>query len=195
MAPLRTPPPELKEKILRRVSPAQAKARPAPTRANSGSLLAFLRSLAARPSGMAWAAAALLLVIALAASNFALWRQVSGLQARIPAESALRVISLAGTESAPVSRGYLMVFQNENYGTLVVEHAPALDPGYQYQLWLIQDGKRTSGGVFSVDEQGYGVLEVNAQQPLDSFPAFGVTIEPEGGSPGPTGIKVLGGDL
>ena len=91
--------------------------------------------------------------------------------------------------------GYLMVFNDEKYGTLVVEHAPPLEPGKQYQLWLTKDGKRTDGGVFSVGKNGYGVLYVWAKEPLDSFSEFGVTIEPEGGSPGPTGEKVLGGDL
>jgi anti-sigma-K factor RskA len=93
----------------------------------------------------------------------------------------------------PQAQGYLMVFDNENYGTLVVEDAPLLDAEHQYQLWLIRDGKRTSGGVFSVDQAGYGTLQVSANMPLESFPTFGVTIEPTGGSPGPTGKKVLGG--
>ena len=29
-----------------------------------------------------------------------------------------------------------------------------LDAAHQYQLWLVRDGKRTSGGVFSVDQDG-----------------------------------------
>ncbi|RJQ80137.1 MAG: anti-sigma factor [Desulfobacteraceae bacterium] len=30
-------------------------------------------------------------------------------------------------------------------------------------------------------------------RPLNSYRTFGITIEPRGGSPGPTGSKVLGG--
>jgi anti-sigma-K factor RskA len=59
-------------------------------------------------------------------------------------------------------------------------------------LWLIQDGERTDGGVFSVNPEGYGSLWVEVPQSLSSFTAFGVSIEPSGGSPGPTGDKVLG---
>jgi hypothetical protein len=33
-------------------------------------------------------------------------------------------------------------------GTLVVEHLPELGEAFQYQLWFIWNGKRTSGGVF-----------------------------------------------
>ena len=69
-----------------------------------------------------------------------------------------------------------------------------LDDAQQYQLWLIRDGERTSGGVFSVSQSGYTAMQVYSREPLASFDAFGITIEPYGGSPGPTGDKVLGGD-
>jgi anti-sigma-K factor RskA len=36
---------------------------------------------------------------------------------------------------------------------------------------------------------------VSADQPLGSFQSFGITIEPFGGSPQPTGEKILGIDL
>jgi anti-sigma-K factor RskA len=32
-------------------------------------------------------------------------------------------------------------------------------------------------------------------EPLLKFQAFGITVEPTGGSPGPTGEKVMGGEL
>jgi anti-sigma-K factor RskA len=62
-------------------------------------------------------------------------------------------------------------------------------------LWLIQDGQRTSGGVFSVSDEGYGSLWISSPEPLATYSAFGITIEPAGGSPGPTGDKVLGSPL
>jgi anti-sigma-K factor RskA len=77
----------------------------------------------------------------------------------------------------------------------VVDSLPVLDVTHQYQLWLIKDGKRTSGGVFSVSQAGYGALAISSPQPLKEFAAFGITIEPAGGSPGPTGDKVMGGSL
>ena len=60
---------------------------------------------------------------------------------------------------------------------------------------LVKDGKRSSGGVFSVQDNGYGVLKIDSPLPLIEYQTFGVTIEPFGGSPGPTGKKVLGGSL
>lgn len=221
--PLRAPSKDLRAKIIARAeqsivqnapSPAPAGVRPAgleqplaAPRQRRG-LVDFLRGLAARPAGFALGAVAVLLILLLGASSLALWQQINALQSRNEAlaqqvaglqsqvaQDALRLVRMQGTKTAPQARGYLMVFRNETYGTLVVENAPVLKPGLQYQLWLIRDGKRTNGGVFSVNEKGYGTLQISADQPLESFPNFGVTIEPAGGSPGPTGDRVLGGGL
>jgi anti-sigma-K factor RskA len=96
---------------------------------------------------------------------------------------------------APEATGLLVISVDGEHGTLVVDGLASLEPSWQYQLWLIQDGQRTSGGVFSVSHEGYGSLWISSPQPLSSYSAFGVTIEPEGGSPGPTGDKVLGNTL
>lgn len=197
-APEQIPPPELKAKLMARIKAREAAGVREPAHARAGQKASggwWSALLGARPSApVLGLAAAVVMVVLLAVSNLLLWSQLNQLQARLPGEH-VRLVSLAGTQDAPGAQGYLMVFADEPYGTLVVEDAPQLEPGYQYQLWLIRDGKRTSGGVFSVDEHGYGTLQVDASQPLESYPAFGVTIEPAGGSPGPTGKKVLGGDL
>jgi hypothetical protein len=70
----------------------------------------------------------------------------------------------------------LVISKDGKQGTLVVDDLPGLPADQQYQLWLIQNGERTSGGVFSTDESGYGYLEIHAPQPLVSFESFGVTI-------------------
>jgi len=142
----------------------------------------------------AWGLASLALVVVLLFSNLALWRQVSQIQEN-PGVTALRVVNLAGTDFAPGASGIIVISQDGEHGTLVVDDLPDLSPEQQYQLWLIQDGKRTSGGVFSVKEGGYAAKVIYAPQPLVDYSAFGVTIEPIGGSPGPTGEKVLGGNL
>ena len=209
--PAMVPPPQLKSKIMarvgqqaarvgqqaERVDTQAARAVPAGSRAgqSGGTVGGWLAALfgPSRPANLGWAVA-LLLVLGLATSNLLLWGQVNALQARVP-DGDMQIVSLLGTPNAPSAQGYLMIFENETYGTLVVENAPPLDPGLQYQLWLIRDGKRTSGGVFSVTEEGYAALQIDANQPLKTYPSFGVTVEPYGGSPGPTGQKVMGGDL
>jgi anti-sigma-K factor RskA len=196
--PLQTPRVDLKSKILQRISggaqPSVAVPHPILSPTRQRGLLDSLRSLFSRPVGFAFGALALLLLIFMTASTFLLWQRVNDLQARVPPAN-VQLVRMAGTTNAPQARGYLMVFQNETYGTLVVENAPPLPAGYQYQLWLVRDGKRTSGGTFSVSDVGYGVLDVWSKQPLGTYPSFGITIEPAGGSPAPTGKKVLGGDL
>jgi anti-sigma-K factor RskA len=99
------------------------------------------------------------------------------------------------TDAAPDATGLIALSKDGEYGTLMVDHLPPLGKDQQYQLWLIKDGKRTSGGVFSVNWDGYGSLWVNSPERLADYTAFGITVEPTGGSPGPTGAKVLGGTL
>lgn len=107
----------------------------------------------------------------------------------------MKVISLKGTQNAPGAVGTLVMNQSGEYGSLVVDNLAMLDSQHQYQVWLIKDGQRTNGGVFSVSPDGYSSLEINAPLPLNSYQSIGVTVEPAGGSPGPTGPKVLGANL
>ena len=65
---------------------------------------------------------------------------------------------------------------------MLFRSAPVPPPGYQYQAWLILDGKRVSGGVFSVNTDGYGVLQITSDRPLDQYDSLGVTLEPAGGT-------------
>jgi len=102
---------------------------------------------------------------------------------------------LTGTEAAPGATGTIVISMAGESGTLVVDGLPSLDEAHQYQLWLIRDGQRTSGGVFSVNPEGYGSLWISFPANLTSYDAFGITIEPAGGSPGPTGDKVMVGIL
>jgi anti-sigma-K factor RskA len=141
----------------------------------------------------AWAVASLALIGFLVISNLFLWNQVQDLRTR--QDVPMAVVALNGTEYAPESSGTIVISRDGLYGTLVVDHLPILDGSQQYQLWLIQDGQRTSGGVFSVSDHGYGSMEIESPHPLGSYSEFGITIEPTGGSPGPTGEKVLGGEL
>lgn len=197
-----TPPPGLRDRILQQVAGLPAASAvttdavnapavrpnhhaPAPeeVQRSRGGFFSSLFSV----RSMAFAAAIMaLLLVAMAAL---LWQQIAP-----TANDNMRIVRLQGTDDAPSVQGYLMVFENEPYGTLVVEHAPALSYEQQYQLWLIKDGERTSGGVFSVYDDGYGVLQVEADFPLNEYTGFGVTVEPEGGSPYPTGKRVLAGE-
>jgi anti-sigma-K factor RskA len=186
--PQAEPPADLKQKILLRVQQKRI-----PDKLNAA-MPAWQRFLAKMQSGApVWAYASFVLVIILAASNIWMVQRVNRLEATSQAE--FRMVSMAGTDKAPSATGLLVMSHDGNMGTLVVDSLPVLDGTHQYQLWLILDGKRTSGGVFSVSKDGYGALAISSPQPLKEFAAFGITIEPTGGSPGPTGEKVMSGNL
>jgi len=154
---------------------------------------------AAAPAGRSWTDTlrgwlagpvwrpALLVVLLVAALGLLLRPR----EATAPDTPAVVTLALVGTENAPDATGVMVLGSHyrPELGTLVVDHLEPLPPGQQYQLWLINGG-RISGGVFDVGEDGYGSLTVRAPAPLDSY-TFGVTIEPAGGSPGPTGPRVL----
>lgn len=140
-----------------------------------------------------WAWVSLVLILVLGLNNAFLWQRLSRLESQ--SRASLMTVALQGTQFSPNATGMLVISRDGEHGTLIVDGLPPLDQNRQYQLWLIRNGERVSGGVFSVDSQGYGSLWVSSGEPLIHYSSFGVTIEPAGGSPGPTGEKVLGGGL
>lgn len=99
-------------------------------------------------------------------------------------------IAMTGTDAAKEATGSLVI-KDETTAMLNVEGLKKLDKSKTYQLWLIKDGKRTDGGIFMI-AQGNAELKVISPLPFSEYDAFGITIEPAGGSPEPTGIKVMG---
>jgi anti-sigma-K factor RskA len=72
-----------------------------------------------------------------------------------------------------------------------------LPPGEIYQVWLRDSAdRRIQAGTFnSVGGKAFTLVVIRAPGPIQDYAGFGVTVEPEGGSPGPTGPNVLGGDF
>jgi anti-sigma-K factor RskA len=141
-------------------------------------------------TGPRWRPALVLIVLVLVAGNIIQWQQ-----ANAPDPNSWRRVRLAGTEAAPDASGIIYISADGRNGTVIVDGLPQLGPDQQYQLWLIQDDQRTSGAVFSVDGDGYRGVQIESPIPLQEYGAFGITIEPAGGSPSPTGQRVLGYNL
>ena len=139
-------------------------------------------------------AAALVLVCVLVLSNILLWRQLN-MERGTDGPDRMRLVWLQASDLSSSAHGAVIVGRQKKRALLIVRDLPPLAPAYQYQLWLIKNGKRTNGGVFSVSEDGRGKLIIEIDQPIVNFDALGITIEPSGGSPGPTGNKVLGGKV
>jgi anti-sigma-K factor RskA len=142
----------------------------------------------------AWGLASLFLIVGLAASTLILWQRVSQLEFAT-APGGMRAVPLSATDSAPSATGFVLISADGEDGALIVDGLPPLGESQEYQLWLIRDGKRTSGAIFSTDEKSYGGTRIRAPRSLLDYSAVGITIEPAGGSSQPTGAQVLGGPL
>jgi anti-sigma-K factor RskA len=107
---------------------------------------------------------------------------------------ALRWVRLPPPEEADRS-AFLMWNADSQTGLLYARGFPALEAGQGYQLWLARDGQRVSGGIFQVDEAGDGALLFRTSEPIDQYTRAGITVEPVEGSPAPTGMVLVNGDL
>ena len=185
--PYTAAPPHLQADLRRRLAP------PAPP-TRSRSRFAWFRAPA-----FALALAAVLLLFL---SNAYWWTRVNRLERQltlqataIPLVATGQRIRLQGDAPAPQAWGELHFQPHAQVAVLEVHRLPALPPGKVYQLWLIRNGQRDSGGIFQVDARGEGTLLVTSPKPLQAYDAVGVTVEPAGGSPGPTSPRVIGGRL
>jgi anti-sigma-K factor RskA len=140
----------------------------------------------------ATALAACLLTVLFATSSLLLWQ---GAKQPLSSIADMRIIPLQGTDNMPSAVGRLVTDAATGQGWLLVDALQPLKESLQYQLWLIRDGQRTSGGVFSVSQEGTANVRIASARPFSAYDSVGITIEPFGGSPSPTGKKVLGGRM
>ena len=92
-------------------------------------------------------------------------------------------------------RGVLMASEDGSWGLLVSTGLQELPPNRAYQVWLTGNGDRESGGMFNVDESGWGQVTLKPYRTLNAFHSVGVTVEPVEGSPAPTGPVVLQAEM
>jgi anti-sigma-K factor RskA len=133
-----------------------------------------------------------------------LQRQQSALAGRLSDDrAAIAMLAYPSTQALTVKAdvqnltGSMLVDKDKNTAVLVLWNLPKLEMGQTYQIWLIDSGgKRISGGLFvPADNQGYTTATVQSPVSIGRFVRVGVTVEPWGGSEGPTGPRVLGVDL
>lgn len=103
-------------------------------------------------------------------------------------------VSLKGTNAEPQAQGQLIADPASQSAVLVVTGLPPLEPGKTYQVWLIANAP-VSAGLLTVDANGQGVLIVTTTESIGSFQSLGISVEPEGGSPQPTGDIVILSEL
>jgi hypothetical protein len=107
----------------------------------------------------------------------------------------VKIVRLAGTEAAPGATGYALLSEGKRM-IFTGSNLPALRGGKVYQLWLMR-GKSpgiVSAGIF----QGSGdqaTIDFGNASLLNDVRGLAVTDEPAGGSPLPTGHKLLIGTV
>jgi anti-sigma-K factor RskA len=107
-------------------------------------------------------------------------------------QEGVRIFPMAGSTAAPDAMGQLIVVPGERDAGLIVTGLPQLPAGRDYQFWFVMpDTRRISGAVFEVDPAGEAIVAVSAPSTFAADWRCGVTEEPDGGSPAPTGRNVL----
>ncbi len=72
---------------------------------------------------------------------------------------------------------------------------PPCKTGQYYELWFVKDGRRVSGGTFTIGKSGGIQTDMNAPRFAGRYPKVGITYEVSDGNPGPSDNKMLGGEL
>jgi anti-sigma-K factor RskA len=194
-APAMTPPPALKQALMARLAPRPSGAR-AGLRARLGA------RFGARGLGYALALVVAGVALAVGLAQAAFWSTeraalLGRLERQEQALAALagrdvQVVALAGRPAAQDASGDLRFVPDGTVGVLQARDLPPLPASQAYQLWLIYpDGTRDSGAVFSVPANGRATVVVVAPRPFSAYVRFGISIEPAGGSPAPTGPAAL----
>lgn len=111
------------------------------------------------------------------------------------ADTQIRV--LQSTDPNQESFGRVYIDPESGEGMLMVRNLPPLPQGRVYQLWVARtNGERESAGVLTwTDKAGNGYTLIKCPDTLARWNTFGVTEEPSGGSPLPTGTRLLGGTI
>jgi anti-sigma-K factor RskA len=206
--PLRTPRPELRERVLGSLSSSPVSA-PAPPPAR-------------RPLRWLPLAASLLLAIGAVAYAARLQSRVADLEARLAqaldqsaiadrqvadarrvaleAQSAMAVlaapdvarIDLAGQPAAPSARARAL-WSRDRGMVFTVSNLPAAPAGSVYQVWVVTADAPVSAGLMTPDAAGSGSVYFATPPDIAAPVAVAVTLEPAGGVPAPTGARYLVG--
>lgn len=203
------PPRRVKEGLMARVAlDTEAQANRAREISPQPSRRAFSFESFFRAFSLATAAIAIIWVIALNLQVSRLRSEITALNERLVAQSQsldqiiqnmpqtnpVITVSLRGTDEQPQAQGQLIANPNDQSAVLVISGLPPLAPGRTYQVWLIGEAP-VSAGLLTVDEKGQSVLIITSEEAIGSFNSVGISIEPEGGSPQPTGAIVVLSDL
>ena len=103
-------------------------------------------------------------------------------------------VDLAGQAVAPDASA--RAFWSRSRGMVfTASRLPPLPAGKAYQIWVVTGQGPLSAGLLTLDAQGSASETIKTPVDIPQPVAMAVTIEPSGGSPGPTGERYLVGTL
>jgi hypothetical protein len=95
-----------------------------------------------------------------------------------------KMVALAGTPAHPTAHARVLYSKASHRVYLDVAQLPPLPSGKQYQLWALDQGKPVDAGMLTAaTTAGDGLQQM---KDIASAQAFAMTVEPTGGSAGPT---------
>jgi anti-sigma-K factor RskA len=109
----------------------------------------------------------------------------------------VQISLLRGLAANPSASARLVWHPETKQGILYATGLPPLPLEKSYELWAFIDGQPQPAGVFQAAADGTTVFVLSRQEPLGHRPEkFAVSVEPKGGAPRPTGdVVLLGGPI
>ncbi|MEV8402229.1 anti-sigma factor [Streptomyces niveus] len=184
-----TPPPALKQQVLRRIA-AERQEPPRVTRESRGA-----GGGAARGRALSRFALAACLAAAAGFGGVAVWQHQEAQDARARAsDSQQRSEALAAVLAAPDAKirtgelsdgatGTVVVSQARDKAAFIASGLPKPPGGKVYQLWFNDDGTMRDAGLLDPSATSDSVLMAGS---VGAASGMGITLEPAGGSPQPT---------
>ena len=146
-------------------------------------------SMFLQPVAPAWSLASAVVIVVLGISTVMFWQRINALEQFYHTRD-FQLVKLECTHVVPEATGQIVISKDGEVGALAVAHLPVLESEYTYQVWLTQNGQRSNGGTFTVNQQGYGMLNITAPESLLEC-GVSITVEPVQGSIEPSGETVL----
>ena len=110
-------------------------------------------------------------------------------------ESNNRLLSLKGTQKAPMARGVVLIMPKTHKAMMTVQNLSTLPEGKVYRLWAVANGKKFDCGKFNANEKGQVIKEMPLDDIIANTSMLVVTIEPTESVDQPTGIEVMTGSI
>ncbi|MHB8645213.1 MAG: anti-sigma factor [Thermomicrobiales bacterium] len=110
----------------------------------------------------------------------------------ILSQPGLMTYAMEPQPAAPNASGRVYLTPGLKQAAISVWKLPPLPPDHTYQLWFQLDAQtRVSITTFSVDAKGSAVVRLDVPRMNRPYVQCGITLEPQGGSPTPTGPRML----